>query len=759
MLALYEYTGLSNNNCESKIMRYERFSEKRSGCSGRKCLIFLTFLFFCATAVFLSLFLVYYFKYEDREKDVKRSADPSRSGSELCNTVDCVKTASLVADCMNPEADPCTDFAEFACGNFYKTATFNEGESKTSPFSILADKNNKITKAIVSEDPKPEDWAYAKNMKNLYKSCMDEEKIEEIGVEPYLQTSYAKEWPTLIGQNWTGESQFDLDNVITRYFGVSVEPIVSVAIAQDLMNSSRYAIYLYDPDVFFTRVYFMRPRNDSVLMAYERYLRDTAIYLGAKADVAAKDAADVLDLEIRLSKITVPQEQRRNSFKMYNPTTLAALWTNYSYMDIPRGLRASFAIANLTLDDDQEIIVPFPSYYNQLESVINSTDKRTLQNIFGFKYALSKVGSLTEKLRQISFEFSKVYTGKTERTPRWKTCLSQASGAFSLGVSKEFVRRQFSESSKAYMNVMIDNLKASFNEILQEATWMGNDTKAEAHQKLAAMGRKIGYPDEKFSHEEIEEEYKSLVMTTDNLYKNQDTLFWNSLIKLLKRTTQPVDKTKWHMAMFEVNAYYSGTENEIVFPAGILQPPFFSKMFPDSMNYGAIGMVIGHEITHGFDDRGSQYDKEGKLRMWWQPEDRARFIEKGQCIIDQYGNFTDELAEMKLNGINTQGENVADNGGLKESYRAYKKMTMEKDDAKLLPGLKLTHDQLFFLAFAQLWCHKSTKARAIVDVSNGVHSPGNFRLMGTLQNSPDFAKAYKCPVGSPMNPEKKCSVW
>ncbi|GFO22719.1 endothelin-converting enzyme 1, partial [Plakobranchus ocellatus] len=734
-------------------------NEKPSSSSGRKYLIFLTFLFFCATAVFLSLFLVYFFKYEDREMEVNKAVDSLKPESEICNTIDCVKSASLVAESMNPEADPCTDFAEFACGNFYKTATFNEGETRTHPFTILQEKNNKIIKDIVSADPIPGDWAYINNVKHLYKSCMDEEKIEEIGVEPYLKTSYAQEWPTLIGQIWTGESQFVLNDVITRYFGVFIEPIVSFSFGLDPMNSSRYAISLDNPGMSMSRTYFIRPRNDSVLMAYERYLRDTAIYLGAKPDVAAKDAADVLDLEIKLSKITPPAEERRDFFKMYNPTTLAALGTNYSYIDIPQGLRASFAIANLTLDDDQEIIVSFPSYYSQLEGVINSTDKRTLQNIFGFKYALSKVGGLTEKLRQISFDFLMVYTGKTERAPRWKTCLSQATSAFTLGVSKEFVRRHFSESSKAYMNVMIDNLMAAFKELLEEATWMGNETKAKAYQKLAAIGRKIGYPDYGFSDEEIEEEYKSLIMTPDNLYKNKDTLFWNRMIKLLKRTTKPVDKTEWTRATFEVNAFYSGAKNEIVFPASIMLPPFLSEKFPDSMNYGAIGVVIGHEITHGFDDKGSQYDKDGKLRMWWQPEDRARFREKCKCIIDQYGNFTDELAGMKLNGINTQGENVADNGGLKESYRAYKKMSMGKEDAKLLPGLNLTHDQLFFLAFAQLWCHKSTKARAIVGVSSDTHSPGNFRLMGCLQNSPDFAKAYKCPVGSPMNPEQKCSVW
>ncbi|GFO22716.1 endothelin-converting enzyme 1 [Plakobranchus ocellatus] len=309
------------------------------------------------------------------------------------------------------------------------------------------------------------------------------------------------------------------------------------------------------------------------------------------------------------------------------------------------------------------------------------------------------------------------------------------------------------------MNVMVDNLMRAFCELLEEATWMGDKTKAEAHKKLAAMGRKIGYPDYGFIDEEIEEKYKSLVMTPDNLYENLDTLFWTKSKKRLNNTIESMNKTTWRKPTFLVNAFYSPRKNYIVFPAGILQPPVFSERFPVSINYGAIGTIIGHEITHGFDNKGSQYDKDGLLRMWWQPEDWVHFKEKGQRLIDRYGNFTDELSGMKINGITTQQENVADNGGLKEGYRAYKKMTMGKEDAKLLPGLNLTHDQLFFLSFAQRACWKATKANAIAHVLSSKHAPNKFRVIGSLQNFPDFAKAYKCPVGSPMNPEKKCSVW
>ncbi|GFO26258.1 endothelin-converting enzyme 1 [Plakobranchus ocellatus] len=585
------------------------------------------------------------------------------------------------------------------------------------------------------------------------------DKIEEIGVEPYLNTSYAKEWPTLIGQNWPGESQFDLNNVTTRYFEVSIGTLYIFYITRNLIDPSVNAIYLSEADLYLPRSYLIRLRNDSFLMAYERYLREKAIYLGAEPGVAAQDATDVLNLEIELAKIMDPPEEQWDPFKFYNPTTLAELGTNYSYLDIPRALRAAFSIANRTVDDNQEIIVPHPSYFNRLEAVINSTSNRTLQNFFGFKYALREVGGLTERLRQLNFDLLKVYLDITESEPRWQTCLRQVRRIFYRGLGKEFVRRHFSEDSKAYINEMIANLRAVFREILEEATWMGNETKAEAYQKLDAMSSKIGYPDHGFSDEELEEKHKYYVMTPNNLYQNRQTLFWNAIILLINKTYNPPDKNEWFMASYDVNAYYSRRLNEIVFPAGILQPPFFWEKFPDSMNYGAIGMIIGHEIVHGFDNRGRQYDKDGRLRNWWQPEDLDGFKGRSQCIINQYGNFTDELAEMKLNGVKSQGENVADNGGLKGSYRAYKKLTAGKEDGKLLPGLNLTHDQLFFLSFAQQWCHKSTKARAIADVTNGKHVPGNFRIFGSLQNSPDFARAYNCTLGSPMNPQSKCSVW
>ncbi|GFO20601.1 endothelin-converting enzyme 1 [Plakobranchus ocellatus] len=504
----------------------------------------------------------------------------------------------------------------------------------------------------------------------------------------------------------------------------------------------------------------MRPRNDSVLMALETYLRDVAVELGADHAVAAQDAKDVVDLETEVAKITVPKEEKRDFFKQYNPTTLAEFAKNYSYVDFASALRKVFCTANIYLEDDQEIIVQFPSYYKKLQDVLNHSDKRTLMNSFGFKFAAAKINSLSEKFRKLRYGLMEALSGKKGIEPRWKTCLQVVVGAFPVGVSKAYTRQRFSNDSKAYVTSMVKDIATSFKEILLEANWMGNKTKAKALEKLEAMTFIVGHPDVRFSDQEINEKYLQFVMTSDNFYKNMETTVRNVRIMKLQKLKEPRDDTE-HAAKksHEVNAIYIWRQNQVAIFAGMMQPPYFSETFPDSMNYGGIGFMIGHEITHGFDDIGGQYAKNGKLDEWWQPEDWSTFKDRRQCIIDQYGNYFYKTAEKNLNGINTQGENVADNGGLKESYRAYKKLLKRKGTGKLLPGLNLTQDQLFFLSAAQIWCGKQTKESAILQVDSQDHSPGRFRIIGPLQNSPDFAKAYNCPAGSPMNPEKKCSVW
>ncbi|KAI0221726.1 Neprilysin-4 [Lamellibrachia satsuma] len=307
---------------------------------------------------------------------------------------------------------------------------------------------------------------------------------------------------------------------------------------------------------------------------------------------------------------------------------------------------------------------------------------------------------------------------------------------------------------------MITDLREAFTTMLTEVTWMDESTRDLAISKANAISEKIGYPENIMSDEYLDLKYKQLVPQEKTYYENVVNI-WNVGVKNnLNKVNERVDKEEWNTGPATVNAYYSPSKNVIVFPAGILQPPFYSRNFPKSVNFGGIGVVIGHEITHGFDDQGRQFDLNGNLKQWWPNDVIKKFNQRAQCIVDQYSSYTVPQVGINVNGKLTQGENIADNGGLKESFLAYRNwVSRQGREEDVLPGLNLDNNQLFFLSFAQLWCGTKRPEKYMEQLKSDPHSPGRFRVIGSVSNSKDFAHAYKCPAGSKMNPVKKCDVW
>jgi len=306
---------------------------------------------------------------------------------------------------------------------------------------------------------------------------------------------------------------------------------------------------------------------------------------------------------------------------------------------------------------------------------------------------------------------------------------------------------------------MIHTLRDAFIEILDELEWMDEDTRAVAREKALAMNERIGYPELLTKPQVLTQEYELLDVNQADFLQNILNVKRYEAQYNLRKLRQPVAKDKWSTEPAVVNAFYNPNKNDIVFPAGILQPLFYSSQFPKSLNYGGIGVVIGHEITHGFDDKGRQFDKDGNLKQWWNNATVQAFRQRTQCIIDQYSAYKLEDVGLNINGRMTQGENIADNGGLKQAYRAYRKWVLRHAEEPQLPGLNLSHDQLFFLNYAQIWCGTMRPEDALTKIRSSVHSPGPIRVLGPLSNSQEFANAYQCAAGSPMNPHRKCSVW
>nr|CAH7760509.1 unnamed protein product [Callosobruchus chinensis] len=308
---------------------------------------------------------------------------------------------------------------------------------------------------------------------------------------------------------------------------------------------------------------------------------------------------------------------------------------------------------------------------------------------------------------------------------------------------------------------MVADIRAEFYDILKRVDWMDDVTRKHALDKAKAMTTHIAYPDELLDDRKLEQFYENLELDPEHYLHSILNLTLFGTRFSFKRLREPVNKTDWitHGRPAVVNAFYSSIENSIQFPAGILQGVFFSADRPRYMNYGAIGFVIGHEITHGFDDQGRQFDQEGNLVDWWQEGTKRAFVDKAQCIIDQYGNYTVPELSLNLNGINTQGENIADNGGIKEAYLAYNKWSERHGREAQLPGLPFTPNQMFWISAANTWCAKYRPESLRLRILTGYHSPGQFRVQGPFSNSPYFAKDFNCPAGTKMNPKKKCLVW
>jgi len=450
--------------------------------------------------------------------------------------------------------------------------------------------------------------------------------------------------------------------------------------------------------------------------------------------------------------------------KLYNPMQVSELisldpttpWLEY--------INTILTTDIVQVSGSEIIVVDVPDYIRNFSELIQKTPTRVQANYLMWRAAAASMAYMNEAADKISLKFSKKLTGKSEEPPRWRKCVGAASGSLANAVGSLYVTKYFNEDSKAEALMMVSEIRRQFERLLDEVDWMDEDTKKQARVKAQGMVEHIGYPSELLEMSKLEDLYAGLELSPNAYLGNALNMTVFGTNYAFSKLREKVNKTDWvrHGRPAVVNAFYSPLENSIQFPAGILQGIFFSSDRPKYMNYGAIGWVIGHEITHGFDDQGRQFDEEGNLVDWWHPETKKRYLKKAQCIISQYGNYTiKDLDNMQLNGINTQGENIADNGGIKEAYRAYNSWVSQHGTESRLPGLNYTPRQLFWVSAANVWCAKYRPKALKLRVLTGVHSPDQFRVQGPFSNMDDFARDFNCPVGSNMNPpkENKCQVW
>ncbi|XP_020813040.1 endothelin-converting enzyme homolog isoform X2 [Drosophila serrata] len=682
---------------------------------------------------------------------------------EWCLTQECIHTASTVLRKMKPEVEPCDNFYEFACGTYLEEENIPDDKVSISTFSVISDKLQEQLKDIITAERPETEPKHFRLPNLLYKACMNKTLIETLGAEPIKRVAEKLGgWPLIKGESWNADDSWTWQEQVKKFraAGFSMDYIIDFSIGVDLQNSTKRLIDLDQSALALSREYLVKGFNETLVTAYYDYMVDVAVLFGANKDKAKTELLSSLEFEIALANISWPNEKRRNSSELYNLRTPAQLQAAYPYVQWVDYMNALLP-EGLDVAEDEMINLSVPSFFEDLGKLLAKTPKRVIANYMFWRIHGFSVGFLSEEFRKRQLQYATALSGRQEQEARWKECVDIATGSLGISVGSLYVRKHFHKDSKANALDMVNDIRNVFNDILDEVIWMDAKTKKEAKEKLHSMATHIGYPDEMLDNEKLANYYAKLDIDPDKYFESFLGMNIFGTDYSFNKLRLPVNKTDWvrHARPAIVNAFYSSLENSIQFPAGILQGHFFNAQRPKYMNFGAIGYVIGHEITHGFDDQGRQFDVKGNLRDWWQPDTQKAYLAKAKCIIEQYGNYTEKATGLNLNGINTQGENIADNGGVKESYIAYRRWAQKNGPEKKLPGLDYTPEQMFWVAAGQTWCAKYRKESLKMRITTGVHSPSEFRVLGSLSNMKDFAKDFQCPDGSPMNPVQKCEVW
>ncbi len=642
----------------------------------------------------------------------------------------------LEASSLDTTADPCTDFFQFACGGWLDSKEIPADRARWARFSEVDEKAETALHEILEDARagKGGDDPIMAKLGAYYGSCMDEAGIEAAGlsgIQPMLDTiAQVKDTKSLIAAMTTLH-----DAGIRVGFNSGVEADFADS-TQNVMWLDAGGLGLPDRDYYFEADF--APKVD----AYRAHLVRLFGLLGKDAKAADVAAGDVLAIETQLAEVTRTGVQRRDLAKMYNPHTMAALaqltphfdWAGYF------ASRGKPALAGA--------IVATPEFFTRFDAMLGTVPARAWQAYMTSRVVDGLAFALPKKFDDEAFALDQALSGVEAQPERYKRCVDAVGGSLSDALGQAYVARMFAGNSKQAASTIVDAIAAAFEQNIDRLDWMSPATKAKARDKLGKLEKMIGYPDEWVSY--------TYPVSATSFAANALAGAQAETRRQFAKAGTTVDRNEWHMPAQIVNAYYNPLANNTALPAGILQPPFFGAERGVAANAGGIGMVIGHELTHGFDDQGAQFDATGNMSMWWAPADYEQFQARGKCLADQYSTF-EVLPGKHVNGELTLGENIADLGGIKLALYAYRSLRAGATQRFVADGF--TEDQQFFLGVGQAWCSKEREAEALRRLTTDVHSPSRWRVNGALRNTPEFAAAFACAAETPMAPAQACSIW
>eukprot|EP00299_Pterocystis_sp_00344_P008899 c3563_g1_i1.p1 GENE.c3563_g1_i1~~c3563_g1_i1.p1 ORF type:complete len:730 (-),score=186.76 c3563_g1_i1:6-2195(-) len=650
---------------------------------------------------------------------------------------------------MGDGVDPCQDFYQYACGGWLQSTTIPPDKNTWSrSFSVIHERSLTQLREILDEGDKTIESKF-------YQSCMDEEKVNKRGITPVQ--SILDLIDTQL--NETGPLVFSatLDRLgVSSLLGSGVEADVKNP-KEHILTISQGGIGLPD------RQYYFDEAQAQIREEYVNHISKMLQLSGVAAEVAPAQAKSVLEFETELANVSLKREDMRDPEKLYNKHTLDWLMLDTPNLPWVKYFVELFGTdADVTVDVDLDLNVAVPTFFTGLNQILSNTSIDTLKPYFRFRVMHSYSSALSDQVRAATFEFyGQKLSGQEQQPPRWKKCVSMTDGNLGDAIGRTYSELHFTSSDKMAAQDLINRVEQAFQDNLVNLRWMDNKTREATVEKLKLIANNVGYPDHWI-------DYSALETLGSDLFENEKALRKFEFVRELKKLNKPVDRDEWDMSAPTVNAYYDPSKNKMVFPAGILQLPFFDRTAPAAVNFGAIGAVMGHELTHAFDDEGRKFDGEGKLRDWWEPEAIGKFEQEAKCVENQFNDFVvpGSTDNTHISGKLTLGENLADLGGVKAAYNAFQKYKASRRPTQLSNdhpnSLKfLSEDQLFFVSYAQSWCEHVRDQYAQMLSKTDPHSPPRYRVQGPLSNSPEFAEAFHCAVNSTMRrqPEEMCRVW
>lgn len=643
---------------------------------------------------------------------------------------------------MDESADPCTDFYQYAIGGWRAMNPIPATESRWGAFNILAKSNEDKLTRILEELKGGSDYAKGSNpqlLRDFYLSVLDTAELEKLGTKPLLA-----QWSEI-------DKVKNINDIIiltAKQKKTGFGDLFGFYVGTDAKNSAQTIVQLSQGGLSLPDVDYYTKQDDKskqIRADFEQHISNMLALAGMKK--TQEIAAKILQMETDLAGISMTRTERRDVEKTYNKMTRQgfAEWNKYADWN------AFFKTIHSR--EIEELIIAQPDFFLNLGALLKKYTIADWKNYLKWHVLASRAGVLNQALQNESFRFnSTVLKGVSERKPLQERAVNMTNGSLGEPLGKLFVERHFSPESKAMVAAMIEDLRAAFRVRIENLDWMSAETKQNAFIKLEAFTYKIGYP-EKWK------DYSAADINAGTLYQNLNNLSTLRFAMMMDKLGKPVDKTEWSMTPQTVNAYYNAANNEIVFPAGILQAPFFDPNVEAALNYGGIGAVIGHEFSHGFDDRGSKFDAEGNLKNWWTDDDRANFEQRTKKIVEQFNRF-EVIDGVFINGSLTQGENIADLAGLTLAYYALKRhYETRKPAGNDLDGF--TWQQRIFMGWALVWAQNISEKELRNRIITDPHSPGEYRVKGPLANMPEFWEAFGCKPTDPMVSKKqeKVEIW